>query len=611
MADYHTVYKEPEGTTTEWEDLQVKYGNLAPREKPKTAAWEPAEERKRTDELDTRTADELDDLEDDVDDDRFMEEYRRRRVAELRAAAARPRYGGVERITGPDFVREVTEASQSVWVVVHLFRDSVAACSIISNCLSELARSHPQTKFVRIVSTECIPNYPDAHLPTLLVYHKGALKATLAGMHQFGGKNCTTQAILAEFAAHEEAIQQQDHAYLNQAVAQAYEGVKVGDGGPFGAVVVREGEVVAACHNMVLKNTDPTAHAEVTAVREACRKLGRYDLSDCELYASCEPCPMCFGAIHLSKIKRLVYGAQAEAALAIGFDDFIADAIRGTAYYQKASLQIHKAEGHVAAAAEEVFENTKSKFQIANHPQRSAAVTGRLRQAPLTPLFFSETLLLDLLFLPSARPYQRKLVDSHSDAMALAPALLKPVMDFRFLDEGTGGDKKRKRQKDEREAKAAEAEAAAADQPGDMAIDDDGADGQPSAKRQAVPMADDENRPSFGRPSYDGVIAGKASGRKWKTVRTTRSSALRVTGRKEVSLEEKRRQRELKKAYRERKEELKEEIRSNKQAKRAAAQEKQRRKEENALKGAVLQRITNPKTIKKMSKKQRQSLVKV
>ncbi|CAI5937163.1 unnamed protein product [Closterium sp. NIES-64] len=96
----------------------------------------------------------------------------------------------VERITGPDFVREVTEASQSVWVVVHLFRDS-----IISNCLSELARSHPQTKFVRIVSTECIPNYPDAHLPTLLVYHKGALKATLAGMHQFGGKNCTTQDV--------------------------------------------------------------------------------------------------------------------------------------------------------------------------------------------------------------------------------------------------------------------------------------------------------------------------------------------------------------------------------------------------------------------------------
>ncbi|CAI5468069.1 unnamed protein product [Closterium sp. Yama58-4] len=169
-------------------------------------------------------------------------------------------------------------------------------------------------------------------------------------------------AILAEFAAHEEG-EMAFPVFSVNAIPSWHTRV-VGDGGPFGAVVVREGEVVAACHNMVLRNTDPTAHAEVTAVREACRKLGRYDLSDCELYASCEPCPMCFGAIHLSKIKRLVYGAQAEAALAIGFDDFIADAIRGTAYYQKASLQIHKAEGHVAAAAEEVFENTKSKFQM-------------------------------------------------------------------------------------------------------------------------------------------------------------------------------------------------------------------------------------------------------
>eukprot|EP00246_Nothoceros_aenigmaticus_P006647 TRINITY_DN1968_c0_g1_i1.p1 TRINITY_DN1968_c0_g1~~TRINITY_DN1968_c0_g1_i1.p1 ORF type:complete len:117 (-),score=32.96 TRINITY_DN1968_c0_g1_i1:207-557(-) len=115
---------------------------------------------------------------------------------------------------------------------------------------------------------------------------------------------------------------------------------------------------------MVLKNMDPTAHAEVTAVREACKKLGRFDLSDCEIFASCEPCPMCFGAIHLSKMKRLVYGAQAEAALAIGFDDFIADAIRGTAYFQKAKLEIKRANGQVAAAAEEVFANTKSKFQM-------------------------------------------------------------------------------------------------------------------------------------------------------------------------------------------------------------------------------------------------------
>ncbi|XP_043814723.1 guanosine deaminase isoform X2 [Manihot esculenta] len=115
---------------------------------------------------------------------------------------------------------------------------------------------------------------------------------------------------------------------------------------------------------MVLQSNDPTAHAEVTAVREACKKLNRIELSDCEIYASCEPCPMCFGAIHLSRIKRLVYGAKAEAAIAIGFDDFIADAIRGTGYYQKAHLEIKKADGSGAAIAEQVFEKTKSKFTM-------------------------------------------------------------------------------------------------------------------------------------------------------------------------------------------------------------------------------------------------------
>ncbi|KAL2938512.1 Guanosine deaminase [Bienertia sinuspersici] len=78
---------------------------------------------------------------------------------------------------------------------------------------------------------------------------------------------------------------------------------------------------------------------------QACKKLDRIELSDCEIYASCEPCPMCFGAIHLSRIKRLVYGAKAEAAIAIGFDDFIADALRGTAFYQKANLEINKLMG--------------------------------------------------------------------------------------------------------------------------------------------------------------------------------------------------------------------------------------------------------------------------
>ncbi|KAI8555917.1 hypothetical protein RHMOL_Rhmol05G0213200 [Rhododendron molle] len=197
------------------------------------------------------------------------------------------------------------------------------------------------------------------------------------------------------------AVQDRDHKFLTKAVEEAYKGVECGDGGPFGAVVVCKDEVVVSCHNMVLKNTDPTAHAEVTAIREiyagfvgrramdgglrfvcqnvlcftsngshienvcqACKKLNQIELSDCEIYASCEPCPMCFGAIHLSRIKRLVYGAKAEAAIAIGFDDFIADALRGTGFYQKAHLEIKRADGNGAVIAEQVFEKTKAKFHM-------------------------------------------------------------------------------------------------------------------------------------------------------------------------------------------------------------------------------------------------------
>ncbi|KAJ8467137.1 hypothetical protein OPV22_029689 [Ensete ventricosum] len=173
-----------------------------------------------------------------------------------------------------------------------------------------------------------------------------------------------TISVASAFAGHHEAVQDRDHKFLSKAVEEAYHGVECGDGGPFGAVVVRNDEIVVGCHNKVLKDTDPTAHAEVTAIREACKKLGKIELDDCEIYASCEPCPMCFGAIHLSRIKRLVYGAKAEAAIAIGFDDFIADALRGTGFYQKAHLEIKQADGNGAIIAEQIFEKTKEKFQM-------------------------------------------------------------------------------------------------------------------------------------------------------------------------------------------------------------------------------------------------------
>lgn len=97
-------------------------------------------------------------------------------------------------------------------------------------------------------------------------------------------------------------------------------------GGPFGAVISRNGEIIATGVNRVTAEHDPTAHAEVSAIREACKKLGRFDLSDCEIYTSCEPCPMCLGAIYWSHIGKMYYGNSKSDAKEIGFDDsFIYD----------------------------------------------------------------------------------------------------------------------------------------------------------------------------------------------------------------------------------------------------------------------------------------------
>lgn len=115
------------------------------------------------------------------------------------------------------------------------------------------------------------------------------------------------------------------------AIEEAFKGLRQNDGGPFGAVIVRNGKIVAKGHNEVIKTNDPTAHAEIVAIRKASAKLKRFDLSDCEIYSSCEPCPMCFAAIHWAKMKKLYYGCTRNDAAKIGFDDkFIYDVIKGT-----------------------------------------------------------------------------------------------------------------------------------------------------------------------------------------------------------------------------------------------------------------------------------------
>jgi len=132
----------------------------------------------------------------------------------------------------------------------------------------------------------------------------------------------------------------EENQFMKVAVQEAMDGVEKGHGGPFGAVIVKDNEIIAQAHNEVINNNDPTDHAEMIAIRRAAKKLGRFDLSDCELYTSCEPCPMCFSAIHWAKIKRVYFGCTKDDAAKIGFDDkYIYDVIKGVAEHKKVEFE--------------------------------------------------------------------------------------------------------------------------------------------------------------------------------------------------------------------------------------------------------------------------------
>jgi tRNA(Arg) A34 adenosine deaminase TadA len=122
--------------------------------------------------------------------------------------------------------------------------------------------------------------------------------------------------------------------FMIEAIKKAEENILTGKGGPFGAVVVRDGEIIAAVGNRVTSTNDPTAHAEVVAIREACKKLDTFDLTGCEIYASCEPCPMCLGAIMWARIDKLYYAADRVDASRAGFDDEL--------FYTELALPVEK-----------------------------------------------------------------------------------------------------------------------------------------------------------------------------------------------------------------------------------------------------------------------------
>ncbi len=144
---------------------------------------------------------------------------------------------------------------------------------------------------------------------------------------------------------------------MRRAIGLAQEGIDSNSGGPFGAVVVKNGEIIGEGCNRVTSTNDPTAHAEVVAIRNACQKLGSFQLDDCVLYTSCEPCPMCLGAIYWARPAKIFYAATRIDAANIGFDDqFIYEEIeRETGERHIKTVNLLREEGL------KVFQNWENK----------------------------------------------------------------------------------------------------------------------------------------------------------------------------------------------------------------------------------------------------------
>ena len=142
--------------------------------------------------------------------------------------------------------------------------------------------------------------------------------------------------------------------FMNEAIKEAFKGIQKSHGGPFGAIIVKEGKIIAKAHNSVLKSNDPTSHAEMNAIRKASKKLSTYDLYGCEIYSTCMPCPMCLGAIKWANIKTVYYGATSQDAQIIGFRD--------QEFYEKEFLGMKNIEREKCLEPFEVWQKKEDKI---------------------------------------------------------------------------------------------------------------------------------------------------------------------------------------------------------------------------------------------------------
>lgn len=145
------------------------------------------------------------------------------------------------------------------------------------------------------------------------------------------------------------------------AAAEALSGIEKNHGGPFGAVISKEGRLIARAHNEVIKTNDPTAHAEIVAIRKAARRLGSFDLNGCEIFSTCEPCPMCLAAIHWARIKNLYFCLTRHEAEEAGFDDnYLYELFAGTAKERR--LLVYRVEEEACLEAFTAWKNKSDKI---------------------------------------------------------------------------------------------------------------------------------------------------------------------------------------------------------------------------------------------------------
>ncbi|XP_019385063.1 PREDICTED: phosducin-like protein 3 isoform X2 [Crocodylus porosus] len=185
---------------TEWNDILRKKGILPPKEKLKEQEQAKEEEELRilqqqsiVKTYEDMTLEELEDNEDEFneEDERAIEMYRQQRLAEWKATQVKNKFGELLEISGQDYIQEVTKAGKDIWVILHLYKQGIPLCALINQHLSGLAKKFPDVKFIKAISTTCIPNYPDRNLPTVFIYLEGDIKAQFIGPLVFGGMNLT------------------------------------------------------------------------------------------------------------------------------------------------------------------------------------------------------------------------------------------------------------------------------------------------------------------------------------------------------------------------------------------------------------------------------------